>query len=257
MGKLHEILAVEKTITSAAEKLFQDTLGKFQRVDSYFQGHLKTLKMLNDSPENKALENAARAEKILTTTVPETLKYQLGFWVKAEDILYQKNKTNQSAMADLEFEGRVIAQALPVDELMGLEARLEKLRGLFTTIPTLDASRNWVKDTNAAQTGTFVAANEEISSKTEKIVDAKVLYEATDKHPAQVKEFSKDIVVGSFVVKNFSGAATAIQKARLLEIVDGLIAEVKRSRVRANNIDVVNTGIGQTIADLFLGVFEK
>lgn len=256
MGKLHELLAVEKTTTAAAEKLFQDTLGKFQRVDSFFQGHIKTLAMLIDTPENKAMERAARAEKVLPTTVPTTLDYALDFWAKSEDVLFQKNKTNQSAAADLEFEGKVIAKVVPVDELMGLEARLMKLRGLFATIPSLDASRNWILDPNAAQVGTWVAAAEDVSSKTEKIIDAKVLYEATEKHPAQVKEFSKDVVVGTFITKNFSGAVTAAQKARILEITDLLIAEAKRSRVRANNIDACNDKIGKTIVDIFMSALK-
>lgn len=256
MGKLHELLAVEKTVTAAAEKLFQDTLGKFQRVDSFFQGNVKTLAMLSDSPENKAMERAARTEKVLPTTVPATLDYAMDFWAKAEDVLFQKNKTNQSAAADLEFEGKVIAEAVPVDELMGLEARLTKLRGLFATIPTLDASRNWVLDSNAAQKGTWVAASEDVTSKTEKVIDAKVLYEATEKHPAQVKEFSKDVVVGTFNVKNFSGAITAAQKARILEICDGLITEAKKSRVRANNIDACNDKIGQSLVDIMLSALK-
>ena len=67
------------------------------------------------------------------------------------------------------------------------------------------------KDANATLKGVWVGTNPEVTTKQEKIISPVVLYEATDKHPAQIKEISKDIVVGSFTKTVSSGAITSRQ----------------------------------------------
>ena len=44
MAALHELLAVEKTLSEQFKRLFQDTMQKFGK-EEYFQGHVKTLKI--------------------------------------------------------------------------------------------------------------------------------------------------------------------------------------------------------------------
>jgi hypothetical protein len=82
MAKLHELLAAEKTLTSAMALLLDETRNKFAKVDSYFRGQIKTLKMLEETPANAATEKAAREEKPLTTTVAATMVYLLDHWAK-------------------------------------------------------------------------------------------------------------------------------------------------------------------------------
>ena len=256
MGKLHELLAVEKTLTSAAEKLFTDTSEKFKKADHYFNGHVKTLSMLEENAANKAAEAAARTEKALPTNVVETLDYMLDVWVEAEDILYQKNKTNQTAMADVEFEGTVILKELPVDELMGLESRLTKLRGLMASMPTLDASYEWEKNEQHLGKHVWKIKKDDATTKTEKVMYPVVLAPESQHHPAQVREASKDVVVGLFETKKFSGAASTIQKANVISIIDKLVVEVKKARTRANEKEAVKGKIGGVIKNLIMKGFE-
>jgi hypothetical protein len=115
MGKLHELLAVEKTKVNASNKLLQDTLHKFKKPE-YFSGHVKSLKMIEDSEQNRAVQDSAYDVRNLPTTVVETLEYAFKFWAESENVLYQKNKTNQYAMADLMYNGAVVAKDVPVDE---------------------------------------------------------------------------------------------------------------------------------------------
>ena len=121
--KLHELLAAEKTVTSAFATMLAETESKFGK-EQFFQGNDKTLTLLVDSPAKESTERAARETRPLTTTVPDTLNYIANIWARAEDLLFQKNTTNQLAKADIEFRGKVIAQNVSIDELMGLEARL-------------------------------------------------------------------------------------------------------------------------------------
>lgn len=248
-AKLHELLAAEKTVVQASAQLQQDVENKFAK-DHFFSGNDKTLTLINDSVAKESIEKAARETRPLTTTVADTLQYFFNTWGKAEDLLFQKNRTNQKAVADLEFEGTVIATNVPVDELLGLESRLTTLRGVLQKMPTLDASKKWIK--NTAKEHSWKTEEPEVAAKTEKEVTPVVLYAATDKHPAQIKEVTKDVVVGRFENVRYSGAVTSRAKADALKTVDTLIAEVKKARTRANNVDVEVVNIGAVLTNLIM-----
>jgi hypothetical protein len=254
MAVLHELLAAEKTVTNARDRLAEDTDNKFRKAENYFVGGTKTLELIGDDPSNKQVEAAARADKELATTVVATLDYYLGYWAKAESLLAQKNITNTIALSHLSFRGKVIAENVPVDELMGLEVRLTDFRKLALLIPTLDASRAWAVDASAQQPGTWKSILPTVTTKTEKIEFPVVLAPATVQHPAQVKVSTGDKVVGTFTTQHLSGATTAIQKANLLSVIDDLIIEVKSARVRANSVGAVtpDVPIGQTIKSLLM-----
>ena len=128
MSKLHELLAAEKTPTGAWNSLYEDTLKKFKNPTHFFDGHSKSLAMIEDSDANKAVEAQAREEKPVTTTVYETLEYALDLYGKAEDLQFQKNETNRKAVGTVMWKGAVLLKDMPVDELLGLEARLTKIR---------------------------------------------------------------------------------------------------------------------------------
>jgi len=252
VAKLHEVLAVEKTVVGASDKLLEETRTKFAKYDHYFRGSIKSLKMLSASPENDALQSAAKEVKELPTTVRDTLEYALEYWAKAEDVLYRKNVTNRTAVADVMFRGSTVKSEVPVDELMGLEVRLQSLRGLVQLMPTQDASIEWGADPDSAHKGAYKAVEVDRTTKTEKVTVPVILYEATDKHPAQVKESSKDVVVGIFETVKWTGAATAKQKSEVMANIDELLAEVKQARMRANMVEVVEGSIGREIVDLVM-----
>lgn len=252
MAQLHELLAAEKTVTNSRDAMAKDTLNKFEKGENFFTGFTKTLKLMGDNPNNVDLEKAARQDKTLPTTVVTTLDYFLKYWAKAEDVLASKNKTNTHALADIEFRGDTIAYSVPVDELMGLEVRLGELRKLAMQIPTLDASKEWKVDHNAAQIGTWQAVHQVMTTKTEKQMTAVVLYPHSDKHPAQVEKVVSDAVIGTFTQDNVSGATTAIQKAQVIATLDELITAVKQARTRANSVTAVSENIGQVLVDLIM-----
>lgn len=254
MGMLHELLAAEKSVNAAWKTLYNETLTKFQKPDSFFRGHTKSLKMLEDSPANQLLEKSAKEEKALPTNVYDTLDYALGFFAKAEDLQLQKNLTNAAARANLELNGVVIAENLPVDELLGLESRLNELRTVIMAIPTIDATKNWEWNSNI---GCRTTAPEE-TTKTEKKTEFLVAYEATDKHPAQLKEVSKDSVIGLFTIVRRSGEATAVQKSEAIKLIDSLIGEAKKARMRANQQPVVQSlNVGTILKDLILNTLKN
>lgn len=256
MPKLHELLAAEKTPTGAWNQLFEDTLKKFKNPAHFFDGHSKSLAMIEDSPGNAAIQDQAREEKPVTTTVCDTLEYALDIFGKAEDLQYRKNATNRKAGATVMWRGVPLLHDLPVDELLGLEARLTKLRQLLAEVPTLDATKHWVP---APSIGAHVYALQypEETTKTEKQITPVTLKEATKEHPAQVQAISRDVVVGKFTTIKRSGAATALQKAESLKRIDELLVEIKQARMRANETEAEQVSLANTLVALILEPFQQ
>lgn len=251
MAKLHELLAAEKTPTGAWNMLYDETQKKLKAESHFFSGHSKSLRMIAEGAENAAIEAAAREEKPVTTTVYETLEYALDMFAKAEDLQYQKNATNRLASGTVMWRGKELLVSMPIDELLGLEARLVRLRLLFAEIPTLDATKHWVRD---SQLGEYVWVTEfpEETTKTEKVMTPVVMHPPTDKHPAQVTAATKDVVVGKYTTVKRSGAATALQKANLLKTVDEFLVAVKQARMRANETEAIKDKIADTIVTVLL-----
>ena len=257
MGRLHELLAVEKSKSAAVTKLITETFNKFGKFE-YFQGHIRTLSMIEESPQNKALEAAAKEERKVPTTVHETLSYVMDFWKDSEDILFQKNVTNQGAVANILFKGDTLATDVPVDELLGLESRLETLRKLMDTMPTLSASVTWEDAYDlSGRKGYWKAIAPSVVVKTEKSSAPVILYEATKEHPAQVKEISVDKPTGTFTKLDFCGAASSSQKSEVIAIIDDLINEVKQARMRANSVEASTRKIGEDIIKLIMSPFNS
>lgn len=253
MTVLHELLAVEKHRNSQVDALITETTAKFGKYE-YFAGAIKTLKMVEDNPANATIEAAARTQMEVRTTVHETLDYIMDFWGNAEDVQLQKNLTNQDARGTIEIDGLTLPP-LPVDELLGLEVRLDKLRQLAKQMPTLNAAKEW--EALPERNGLHRTKNSEQTTKTEKVMYPVVLAPATDKHPAQVKEATRDNVVGTFSLLEYSGAATTEQKARFIERLDNLIAEVKKARMRANTTEVKKAEIGAALKTWIMAPFAK
>lgn len=254
MAKLHELLAAEKTPTGAWNSLYEDTMKKFKNPTHFFDGHSKSLRMIEDSPANEAIEAQAREEKPVTTTVYDTLEYALDIFGKAEDLQYQKNATNRRATGTVMWKGVALLKDMPVDQLLGLEARLTKLRQLYAEVPTLDATKHWTPAPNINQHVWQVRYPEE-GTKTEKRHIPTVVVPATKEHPAQVQVTPRDDVVGKITMTKRSGSATALQKAEALKRVDELLIEIKQARMRANET-VVDTGrVSDTLLPLLLEPF--
>jgi hypothetical protein len=251
MSKLHELLAAEKTPTGAWNQLYEDTLKKFKNPTHYFDGHSKSLAMIEESPNNRAIEDQAREEKPVATTVLATLEYALDIFGKAEDLQFQKNATNRRATGTVVWRGRTLLADVPVDELLGLEARLTKLRQLYAEIPTLDATKHWKPDDNVGR-HVWVTVYPEETTKTEKQVIPVLMHAATKEHPAQVASLQKDVVIGKFTTTKRSGAATALQKAEALKRIDELLIEIKQARMRANETTVETGIISDTLLPLLL-----
>jgi hypothetical protein len=255
MAKLHELLAAEKTPSAAWNQLREETLKKFGNAH-FFAGHSKALRMLEDTPANAAIQDQAREERPVVTTVFDTLQYALAIFGGSEDLQFQKNATNRLATGTVRWRGKDLLVDMPVDELLGLESRLTQIRALFVAVPTLDAARHWQRDETQGPS-VWVSQYPEETTKTEKQMTPVQMAPATDKHPAQVQAVTRDIVVGKFTTVHRSGAATALQKAESIKMIDELLIEVKQARMRANETEVVKGSVAAVLVPLLLEPFRE
>lgn len=255
MSKLHEVLAVEKDLQGQANKMLGET-EKLFKAGTAFLGSITFF-------DPVVVDGAGSSERVLeskeeiVTTVPERLKWTAQHVSRWLDAVLQKEATNQNAKADIvieddgEGEGQiVIARDVPATMLLGLETKLTAFRAAVAAMPTLDAKRAWVPDTNG-RAGTFKTENDEKVTVTKKVIEPLVLTQAVIKDgvgiPAQVKEISKDVPVGTRTKTLYSGALTADQASGILGRIDRLIRAVKKARQRANETEVVKAKIGDAL----------
>jgi hypothetical protein len=247
--KLHEVLAVEGDLEGTFKAIVDETFVTFSKKPDHFKGHKKTLKM---HEERRAHEEEGAGEvKEIVTTVGKKLDYAKESAVRYFDALLQKQATNQNAKADLIVDGEILAEGLPAQFLLDLENKMKLVRAYYQHIPTHDPSVNWVPDETMPK-GVFKAESPVLSQKTEKSFKFKVLYEATDKHPAQIEKWNDNVVVGTFTTQKWSGMITPAKKSELLERIDKLIRAAKKARQRANREDVVKEKIGGKIFNYIL-----
>lgn len=252
MGKLHELLAVEETVVSASEKMLSETADKFTKSSEFFTGSIRTLERLNANPEDKAIEAAARKVKELPTTVKATLSYVSPIVEKALNTKLQKHATNQVAVADIVLDDAVLMRKVPVDFLLDLEKAIPRYRQIYAAMPTIDPSRKWEKEREGVWKSQAADAVQG-----EKQLYAVVLHPGDEHHPAQVKEASKEVIVGVFKQTDFSGAATSQQKADALSLCDRLLAAVKAARMRANSVEIQTPEDNASkLTSLFTKVFQ-
>ena len=247
MAKLHELLAVEGDKQQTALAIIEEAKTTFTKKVEHFIAREKHYESFIDEPNEDVLEE--RTE--LTTTVEDKLKCVFESVNDLFDVSLQKEATNQVAVADLVVDGVTLGKDLPVTFLLGLETKLKFLRELFLTIPTLQNGVKWEKDDGMGE-NIYRISSPQKKFRTRKTFQHKVLYEATDKHPAQIKEWEETENIGIYVETFWSGMISSAEKSALLNRVGKLLQSVRRARQRANSQDVVERKIGKDIMDYLL-----
>lgn len=245
-GKLHELLAVENDLEKVSSKLIAESARTFNK-ENLFSGQVRRLVHFDAADQMSDTEDAVE----LTTTVRENLDYLVDPISRYWDAVLQKEATNQTAKADLIIDGVTIATGVPATFLLGMEKKLNKLRELYESIPTLAPGINWTRD--EAKGVNIFRADDTVQFKTKKDIEFRTAAEATKEHKAQVIQMETTVNTGKYTTTKWSGMVTPYEKAEMLERFDAAIVGVKRSRMKANNVDVVKVNIGKDILDYING----
>lgn len=242
--KLFQHVVIEAEVKGAVEKIKSETMKLFKS-GGHFEGLSKEYKPLSDSGDP-----LPREDKQVVTTVPARLDWTRKPFVALFDYEVTRDASNQVAKADVIIRGETIAEDVPASSLLTLEKQLRFVREYYDAIPTLDLAAKWEESSgqeNIWQSGP------DLSFRYRKESSAVVLYPATKEHPAQVKEVTSDVHIGTFKAMAFSGKIHPRDKADYLTRIDELIEAVKDARMRANDIPVIEAKIGDAFFDYIQG----
>jgi hypothetical protein len=251
MAKLHELLAVEADLEGTYKKILEETEITFTKKQDHFFGFHRQLRWFAEEEGQEEQEGIAE-HKEMVTTVAHRLSYQQMSIVRFLDAVYQKELSNQHAVADLIVDGDTIAKDVPATFLLGLETKLKKIRRTYELIPTLPPGFKWEKDTERGD-NVYKNAIPEETYKQVNVFTPQILYKHTDKHPAQVDKIQEKKNVGKFTKDLWYGMLSSADKSKLLGKVDTLLRAVKQARQRANRAEVSEKQIGEKLFEYING----
>lgn len=239
VGKERHLRKKDNEVGSALKKQLQ--------APSQVTGSTKTFKPKNDElpPEQYGREEYQEVALTVRDALAESARYAS----EVLDSVATKDKTNQSANADLVVDGRTVLKDVPISHLLWLEDYLTEWRSLTTVLPLLNPALRWTED--EGRQGLYRSAVE-VTDRTIPDKVPVVLYPATDKHPAQVQLVDKPVFTGTFEKQILSGAITADRKKKLIDNVDKLIVATRDAIQRANRTEAVEVAEGQVLTSLLL-----
>jgi len=241
--KLNQIIAVVSGKKNRCQKDLTEIYKKLQK-STLFDGISRTYHPSDEEgetfpAERKNIQYQARQAII---DAREALKDMI-------DVVATQDAANCNAKADVVVEGNTVLSDVPVTHLIFLEKQLTDLSTFISTIPTLDPSEKWEWD----EVNDCHGSEPFFSNKTKKIPRSHVLYEATEKHPAQTEMYHEDVKVGQWRTVKFSGAMPAQEKNEMLQRVRKLGEAVKFAREKANGAEVKNVYYADKVFDFVFG----
>lgn len=242
--KLHELLAVEGNLEAQAVKVGNELAETFKK-----SRHLFEEKTVVFTPVGEGTE-VTESQSNIQTNVMSELREFAKFLNKSLDASAKVATTNCVARADVVIDGADFSLiGIPATCLLELEKRVQKIRELVESIPTLDPAKGFAMDESRA----LYKAREVTKKRTKKIEKPLVLYDATKEHPAQVKVTSEDVEVGTIREMEWSGLITPVEKSAMLARADEMIRAIRAARSRANEADVEPIKIGSQITGYIFG----
>lgn len=240
---LHVFVAIRDTVRNRRQKALTEA-HRVSTLSDLYEGLTRTYRPKEDGgdqlpPENKHIQ--VNGDTVLNRLVAAVTDD----W----DLMATIDRGNQAAVADVivptSVEGvtETLLENVPAQFLLYLARELDDVYTYVSKLPTLDPAVRWTYDPAVAA---YVADPVE-THRTRKVLRNHILYEATDKHPAQVQTFTEDELVGYWTLIRRSGALPLERKAKLLQRIDALRLAVKEARERANTAEVEHFKVAEPI----------
>lgn len=243
MAKLNQIIAVVNGKKTQTQKTLTEIYKRLQK-GALFEGITRAYTPADEDGEAQPSEkkNVQYKAHQAVAEVREVLRDMF-------DVTATQDWGNCNAKADVKVDDVVVLADVPVTYLLFLEKQLTDIRTFVQTIPQLDPAETWHWDENAD----CFATEPSLSNRTKKVPRSHVLYEATDKHPAQVEMYHEDVTVGQWRTIKFSSALAAQEKNAIIQRIRRLQEAIKFAREEANSADVENVAIGNKVLDFVFG----
>jgi hypothetical protein len=226
--KLNQLIAILQSVKNNAAKGKTEVYQLAQK-GGLFQGLSRTYQ----SREEDGFVYPSESQK-LTLKANELIEKFVLASTEFLDLAATQDRANTQAQAAVVVDGTTILSEVPVSYLLFLEKQLQDVKTFVLSLPVLPIDKDWQRDPNR---DCYVTSPKE-TVKTKKITDFVVAYEATEHHPAQIKEVSKDVIEGIWSLVEFSGALPQDRVNLLLSRVDKLQKAVLKAREEANSREI-------------------
>lgn len=225
MGKLHEVIAVEKDVKSKAHATTTDLYRMLQNAQ-LFQGMDRTYTPLDDDGEGFPPES----QKVQVNT-RKLFEMLLQARQRVCDLVYTKDSANANAVGVVTLTGG--DYEMPVSTILHMEKELKDLRDVLAATPELDPSIDWDWDEKA-----LLHRSETIKThKTRKVEEPKPIFQPTEHQPGQYHIFTRDVTIGHWETTKLSSGIPRGLKVQLIDRCDELGRAMKKARERANSVD--------------------
>lgn len=236
-SKLNQIIAVASGKKTKSKDAVTEVYHKLQKA-TLFDGISR-----NYHPDDEDGERFPSENKNVQYKVRNAIDEAKAAWAELFDVTATQEWANCEARADVVVGGQVLLSQVPVTYLLFLEKQCVDLQTFVTKLPTLDPAETWQWNSNAD----CYSSAEHRTTKSEKVMQNHIKYEATDKHPAQVETFTRDKKVGEWATVKFSGAIPQTLKNSFLGKIAQVIDAVKCAREQANSIEVKNVEVAKPL----------
>lgn len=237
--KLHQLLAFEKDVRKRTQAVITEIHRDTQN-DKLFHGVHKHYEPIAEGgypyPDEKSP---------VTIRHGEALKRFCESWIEETDIVERKDKANIEARADVIVDNVTIALNVPATHLLFLEKQLEHVQTVVNKMVELPIGTEWTWDEQMGLHRSPV----KVTHKGEKAQKPIVLYDATEKHPAQTQLITQDEIIGHWRTTNYCGAIPVERKRVILERVGKLRNAVIAAREEANSVQVSERGHSSAFMD--------
>lgn len=248
MPKLNQIIAIEKGTKTKVNKLISVVHHKLTKKD-LFSGHARTFKPVDDDPTKPTGEKIPQDIMKVKYRVSDLINEAKNSWTELFNVTAMRDYGNTIAKADVIIDDKTILSQVPVSVLLFLEKQLDDLNAFMSKLPSLDPGEEWEYDPNQDMFSTKPSE----SIKYKRVTRPLVLYDATERHPAQVKEITEDILHGMWNTIKYSTALKTQDINKYVERVEKLRKAVKFAREDANSQELSKKDIGGPI---FNYIFE-
>lgn len=243
MTKLNQIVAVVSGKKTQAQKSLTEVYKKLQK-SALFEGISRRY-----TPSDEDGETQPDEQKNVQYKSRQAMTDARAALNDLFDLTATQDWGNCQARSDIKVDNTVILENVPVTWLLFLEKQITNLHSFVQEIPVLDPAETWAWDENADCYGSQPA----ISNRTKKVPRSHILYEATEKHPAQVEMYHEDVKVGQWRTVKFSSALAAQEKNEIIERIQRLQEAVKFAREEANSMEVEQVTVGNKVFDFVFG----
>lgn len=241
--KLNQIVAVVSGKKSRCEKEFGE-LNKIIQKPELFMGISRQYSPLREDGESLPPESKIPQKSIMgiITQVEELLTGII-------NAVATQEYGNCGAKADIVVDGTIIVPEVPVTVLLYLEKQLNDIYTFVGNLPTYDPTEQWEWNENESAYKTRPTQTMR-TKKEQKVV---VLYQATDKHPAQVQLVGEDITAGHWTTVKSTTVLSPANRIGMLQRIEKLQDAVKVAREEANSIEIDQQHVAAPILKYIFG----